>query len=267
MGREKKVFNKDGTFQVRFRALYSRSNKTQKELAGDLGVSRPTVAGWLDGKNIPDILALEKIARLFNVSADYLLGLSDTESPDVSVRAAAEYTGLTEDAVKRLNNGLFDPVHNCGRVYEQEKKRYLRAASALIQSDDFRKTIESLTDVARVAYIEKIIKLLLERYFEPASPVANSKFCYTSNEEREFVLANLSHVLKMLGTKADKNASKKVPEMSDQEVTVRVYGTLTRVERANELFQFHASKAFTGYIDQVVRRSRKQAENRFKEKH
>ena len=162
MARKKKEFNKDGTFQTRFRSKFIESNETQEALAKTLGISRPTLVSWLDGKNLPDILSLEKIARHFGVSADYLLGLSNTESPDVSVRAAVEYTGLTEDAVKRLNNGLFDPVCNRGAVYEHKKKDYLHTASTLIQSDDFQEIIDNITNVAREAYMERSMTLLVE---------------------------------------------------------------------------------------------------------
>ena len=63
MGRMKKEFNSDGLFQVRLRDLYTENNITQKELAIALGVSRPTIAGWLLGKNLPDIDALAKLAQ------------------------------------------------------------------------------------------------------------------------------------------------------------------------------------------------------------
>ena len=260
MARTKKEFNKTGAFQIRFKKKFYESELTQEALANILGVSRPTVFGWLEGKNLPDILSLEKIARYFEVSSDYLLGLSNIESPDVSVRAAAEYTGLTEDALMRLNNGLFDPARNRGGLCERKKKADLQTASALIQSDQFQKIIENLTEVVRDACMEKIMTDLIDRYFKTAAHVVNSKFCYASDDEREFVISNLSCVLKMLGTRSDRNILKKVPKMDDKEITIHVYGTLTRVTQANELHQFHATKALNSYIDQMVSEGRIQAE-------
>lgn len=260
MARKKKEFNKKGAFQTRFKTKFYETDLTQEALANALGVSRPTLIGWLEGKNLPDILSLEKIARYFGVSADYLLGLSDTESPDISVRAAAEYTGLTEEAVKRLNNGLFDPARNRGVLYEQKKRDDLHTASALIRNDDFQKIIENITVVAKEAYMERTMTLLVERYFETAEHVVNSKFCYANEEERNAVAVNLSRILKMMGTRLDKKNAKKVPVMDDKEIVSHVYGTLTRIEHANELHQFHASKALNSYIDQIVRESRKLAE-------
>lgn len=266
MPRKKKEFNKYGTFQTRFRTKFYESNLTQEALAKELGVSRPTVFGWFEGKNLPDILSLEKIARYFGVSADFLLGLSDVESPDISTRAAVEYTGLSEGAVERLHNGLFDSAHAGEGVFDRKKKSNLRTASALIQSEDFTKMIDNLHAVAREAYMEEVMTLLVKRYFETAAPIANSKFCYANDEERNVVVANLIQVLKMIGTRLDKKILKTVPEMSDREIVSHVYGTLNRVEHANELHQFHATKAFTGYIDQLVKNSCKEAERRFEGK-
>lgn len=263
MARKKKEFDKNGTFQTRFRVEFNKSSETQEALAKILGVSRPTLVSWLDGKNLPDILSLEKIARYFGISADYLLGLSDTASPDISVRAAVEYTGLTQEAVKRLNNGLFDPVRNRGGLWEKKKRDDLHTASMLIQSDDFQKIIENITEVARAAYMERTMVLLVERYFETAEHVANSKFCYANEEERNAVVVNLHRILKMIGTRQDKKVAKKVPTMDDKEIVSHVYGTLTRVEHANELHQFHATKALNGYIDRLIKESSEKAARRF----
>lgn len=266
MAGKKKEFDKNGPFQTRFRDLFSKSNKTQDALAAALGVSRPTLVGWLDGKSLPDILALKKISKLFDVSADYLLGLSDTVSPDVSVRAAMAYTGLSEAAVEYLHIGLNDSVRGDANLPEKIKNENLRTASALIQSNAFANIIQAMNDVAKEAYMERIMSTLVERYFETAVPVVNSKFHYANDEEHNVVTTNLCHVLKMKGTRLDKKIMKKVPAMSDHEILIHVYGALSRVEQAHELHQFRATKAFTAFIDQVVKSSQQKADRRLEPK-
>lgn len=267
MGREKKVFNRDGTFQVRFRDLYSKSNKTQKELAGDLGVSRPTVVGWLDGKNIPDILSLAKIAQLFNVSADYLLGLSDMASPDVTLRAAAEYTGLTEAAVQRLHNGL-DDFECDGVILSEEGKRWnLSIVSSLIRSKSFTRMVHDLGEVSREAYFESVLAILDERYSECDLPEEDPRHHYAKKADRDIVVENLIHVLEMGAPHMKESVRSRVCAMDDDELATDVVRARWSAEEENELHQFHAAKAFTGYIDEVVRGSRKRAEKRFTEKY
>lgn len=47
---------------------------TQSELAAVLGVSSASVGLWEINKRQPDIAILVKIAKVFNVTTDYLLG-------------------------------------------------------------------------------------------------------------------------------------------------------------------------------------------------
>lgn len=50
---------------------------TQKELAKKLNTSNSSVCDWEKGRSQPDLQTLANIATLFDVSTDYLLGLSD----------------------------------------------------------------------------------------------------------------------------------------------------------------------------------------------
>lgn len=50
---------------------------SQRSLAKLLNVSAPAVQKWENGQHIPDSLSLEKMADIFGVSTDWLLGRSD----------------------------------------------------------------------------------------------------------------------------------------------------------------------------------------------
>ena len=52
---------------------------TQKSLAEKLRVSKPTVQAWELGKSSPSHDMLVTICRMYQVSADYLLGLTDID--------------------------------------------------------------------------------------------------------------------------------------------------------------------------------------------
>jgi transcriptional regulator with XRE-family HTH domain len=195
MGRKKKEFNSDGLFQVRFRDLYNKKNTTQKELSIALCVSRPTIAGWLLGRNLPDIDALAKLAQYFQVSADYLLGLSDKVSPDVNFRAAAEYTGLSEDAVEWLHIGLDDFVCDGEGISDTAKKQNLKTASILIRDRSFTQMIHHLQKISLEAYLERILWILDSEYSECGSDEDDPEFRYAKKADRDVVVANLIHVL------------------------------------------------------------------------
>jgi transcriptional regulator with XRE-family HTH domain len=60
--------------------LREKHGLKQINLANALQVSPQAVSKWEKGANYPDLPILIKIARLFDVSTDYLLGLTDKEN-------------------------------------------------------------------------------------------------------------------------------------------------------------------------------------------
>lgn len=88
-------------FKERFRELQGEMSNT--EFADFLGMSRQTVGFYLNGNRVPDIIGLEQIARKCNVSADWLLGLSESKLLDAEIQQICHYTGLSENAVVHIN--------------------------------------------------------------------------------------------------------------------------------------------------------------------
>lgn len=67
--------------KTRIRFLREQSGKTQGELADLLNVKRYTVSDWENERTEPDIESINNLSKIFNVSTDYLLGLSDIPNP------------------------------------------------------------------------------------------------------------------------------------------------------------------------------------------
>lgn len=65
---------------------------TQHELADKLDCKRQKIADWEKGKASPSINDLIPLSKVFNVSADYLLGITDIEKPPENI---AEYQAIT----------------------------------------------------------------------------------------------------------------------------------------------------------------------------
>ena len=66
------------------RALRQSRNMSQVELAELLGVTKQSVSNWENDNIQPSIEMLKKLAAVFAVSTDYLLGLERGNSIDVS---------------------------------------------------------------------------------------------------------------------------------------------------------------------------------------
>lgn len=70
------------TFYERYEQLCSeRGFKPQtREMLDILGITSPTVSGWKKGAS-PKMEVIRTLAEYFQVSADYLLGLSELRNP------------------------------------------------------------------------------------------------------------------------------------------------------------------------------------------
>ena len=90
-----------------------------KALAEYLGCSIQAINQFKCGKALPKIENLVKIARFYNVSADYVLGLTDFAKPYISV---SDYTGLTESAIETLRHMGKEELSALSRFLELTEK-------------------------------------------------------------------------------------------------------------------------------------------------
>lgn len=64
-------------FRDRLRELRIQNKMTQREIATYLGITQPSYIRYENGKSEPTLECLVKIADLYDVSVDYLLGRSN----------------------------------------------------------------------------------------------------------------------------------------------------------------------------------------------
>lgn len=81
-----------------------------QEMLDILGVTSPTISGWKKG-SAPKIDAICKLSRYFNVSSDYLLGLSGLRNPAVSL--TEEETLLLAAYQSASTQGKFHIIQVC----------------------------------------------------------------------------------------------------------------------------------------------------------
>lgn len=67
--------NNTDTLGKRIMALRKAAGMTQEQVAERLGVSPQAVSKWENDVSCPDVTMIPRIAQLFNVSTDELLGL------------------------------------------------------------------------------------------------------------------------------------------------------------------------------------------------
>lgn len=64
-------------FTKRFNEILQQSGKTQVEIAKALNVTKQCVNDYKTGKSVPSIETLYALCKYLDISADYLLGLTD----------------------------------------------------------------------------------------------------------------------------------------------------------------------------------------------
>ena len=66
------------TFSIRLRELRTEHNMSMKQLAKLINTTDAAISNWENGVNEPKLSYIVSLSKVFNVTADYLLGLSDT---------------------------------------------------------------------------------------------------------------------------------------------------------------------------------------------
>lgn len=78
------------------KSLRETANITQSELSKHLNVTRSSVNAWEQGVSVPSIALLVALAQFFHVSTDYLLGLEQNLTLDISALDETEVKILCE---------------------------------------------------------------------------------------------------------------------------------------------------------------------------
>ena len=89
------------TFKERFQELKKKAGFTNEKIAEKLNLSEDRVKKWND-KALPTLEHMVKLADIFQVSVDYMLGRDDCTS--VENEYIHEVTGLSDKALKKLKS-------------------------------------------------------------------------------------------------------------------------------------------------------------------
>lgn len=79
----------------KLRSLRIEKKLTQKQVAERIGLAISAVSSYESNNRYPSYEALIKLARIFHVSTDYLLGITDKRNIDV--------TGLDDEEIELIS--------------------------------------------------------------------------------------------------------------------------------------------------------------------
>ena len=96
----------EDNFGGRLSYVMSIRNMRQKELAKAANVTEATVSRYVNNKRSPDIDFIRAIVQILNVSADYLLGFSDS----IVIGGMSEMPAGSDEAKYKLVSSAGDTI-------------------------------------------------------------------------------------------------------------------------------------------------------------
>ncbi len=126
-----KLENKSGDIMIRLRALRQERNISMKQLGDIFDVAESTISLYENEKRKVDTDMLIKFANYFNVSTDYLLGITDERNPSLDNSADIGFDDFTY------------AMHNESKeLTDEDKEMLLDMARMLKKRIDERKSKE-----------------------------------------------------------------------------------------------------------------------------
>lgn len=122
------------SFYKQLKSLRESIQKTQQEVCQDLNIEQSTLANYENGRRIPRIEILIKLAEYYKCSIDYLLGLDHTEVANLNIQ--------------KINNQLSPDEETLLQAFNQcseECKQYLIAKTQVL-------SVEGISAVATEEY-------------------------------------------------------------------------------------------------------------------
>lgn len=90
-------------FQERLDDLVEEKRNSSKvsnaQMAQEIGIRKSSLSKYMNSEAEAGIHSLVKIAKYFNVSTDYLLGLSEDKTTDTNIKIACHTTGLSDSSI------------------------------------------------------------------------------------------------------------------------------------------------------------------------
>lgn len=113
-------------FTERLKTLRKQANLTQKQIADKMGISQPAYGDWERGVKRPTQDKLVKLAKLFNVSVDNLLGneseVEEDEFANVELLFRMTSDGLTEEEKAVFREELIEFMKERKKLFEEDSK-------------------------------------------------------------------------------------------------------------------------------------------------
>ena len=152
---------------------------TQVDVASQLKCNRQKIADWERGKSTPSAEDIVALTKVFGVSADYLLGISEAATLNKDIQAICEYTGLSSEAIETICVELLgDDIRAVLNIFLKGYK----GNSSFKRTDAFRSFCNSIQEYRTALYTANEF---LTKYYDQGITLSD-----LSLEDRENLFTN-----------------------------------------------------------------------------
>ncbi|WP_304341567.1 helix-turn-helix domain-containing protein [Metaclostridioides mangenotii] len=111
--------------KIRLKTLRNEFKLTQEDVARKVGLTKSAYGYYEQGKTIPDAQMIAKLSEIFNVTTDYLLGISNIKNNN----ANNSYGSQTDERISNIINKIKN-------MDEKSKEKALKMLDLLLEEDD-----------------------------------------------------------------------------------------------------------------------------------
>lgn len=127
-------------FANQLKELRQEKSISQNQIANQLNIAVSTYANWEQGRTEPNIMYIKQIASCFNVSTDFLLGLSD------------DFGNVINNTLNETENYL---VNQLRQLNIEKKQELISYANYLINKDSKQINSKNIVDISDLSDLEK----------------------------------------------------------------------------------------------------------------
>lgn len=143
-------------FAERLRNLIEEKGISQKQLAAETQIAESSISKYLSCDAEPKLVPLANIAKYFDVSVDYLLGISNCKQYQEDMQAVSKFTGLTDEALNFFTSA---------KRLTPAKRYEIIALSCMLENELWKDVLHSYIRYANTAY-EVLFRETLESKIE-----------------------------------------------------------------------------------------------------
>ena len=226
-------------FTERFKELFDKDNIPYIQLGNKTGVRQSLLNNYYNGKSFPTIENLIKISQYYNVSTDYLLGLSNNSTTDTTAQGVCNYFGINERVVQGIKDNIDDLFED---LDEDEREETQQVLEKVVTSETY------ILSYITQEILDAIVTKDSDNFFKSAAwknnahiqdmlSFAPDTFNYNEFKIYKMALSLCNEIVEELGSYFTEEQKDIISKSDDVEELIRLSETINSKKLKKEIVQ------------------------------